>query len=344
MNKGLCFLCSLFLTIYDCFCHLDPMTGMVCMTTASNLKFVSTPIVPDLDCPTIAIIGLGRVGSVLGRALHSAGYSVVAVASRDHAKAEALAHTFAAHPVSPAEAAAYADLVLLTVPDDALPVLVHNLAAAGAWRTRQFVVHASGASPAGVLQPAAKHGAVTGSFHPVAAFASPHATLPLGITFGVEAPQPLHQILVDMAHALGGYALPITAEQKTLYHAAAVIASNYTVTLAAQAAQLFDQLGASPEDALRALLPLMRTTLDNLEQLRVPDALTGPLARGDAGTVARHLQALDRNAPHVATFYRCLGQATLPLALQRGLDHLMAGALQDLLTLPSELVDQWEES
>jgi predicted short-subunit dehydrogenase-like oxidoreductase (DUF2520 family) len=235
-------------------------------------------------------------------------------------------------------------LVLLTVPDDVLPVLVGDLAAAGAWRSGQYVVHASGASPASVLQPAAEYGAFIGSFHPVAAFASPDAMLPPGITFGVEAPEPLQSVLLDMAHALGGYALPITAEQKTLYHAAAVIASNYTVTLAAQAARLFDHLGAAPSDALRALLPLMRTTLDNLEQLGVPDALTGPLVRGDAGTVARHLEALDHHAPHVATFYRCLGQATLPLAQQRGLDQRMAGTMQDLLTLPSELVAQWEES
>ena len=316
------------------------------MTTTSNPQplLASMSIVPDLNRPTIAIIGLGRVGSVLGRALHAAQYSIVAVASRNHAKADAIAHTFAAQSVSPAEAATRADLVLLTVPDDVLPMLVHDLAAARAWRAGQFVVHASGASPAGVLLPAANHGAFVGSFHPIAAFASPDTLLPAGITFGVEAPQPLHQILVDMAHALGGHALPITAEQKTLYHAAAVIASNYTVTLTAQAVQLFDQFGAAPSDALRALLPLMRTTLDNLEQLGVPDALTGPLVRGDAGTVARHLEALDHHAPHVATFYRCLGQATLPLAQQRGLDQIMTGAMQDLLTLPSELVDQWEES
>ncbi len=322
------------------------MTGMVGMTTTSIthavLVAVRSAALPHL--PSIAIIGLGRVGSVLGRALHSAGYPIVAVASRNHAKADAAALRFAAQPASPMQAAARAELVLLTVSDDVLPMLIHDLAAAGAWRPGQFVVHASGASPAGVLQPAADYGAFIGSFHPIAAFASPDALLPAGITFGVEAPQPLHQLLVDMAHALGGHALPITAEQKTLYHAAAVIASNYTVTLAAQAVQLFDQLGAAPSDALRALLPLMRTTLDNLEQLGVPDALTGPLVRGDAGTVARHLEALDHHAPHVAAFYRCLGQATLPLAQQRGLDHAMAGAMQDLLTLPSDLVDQWEES
>jgi predicted short-subunit dehydrogenase-like oxidoreductase (DUF2520 family) len=291
--------------------------------------------------PSVGLIGLGRVGSVLGRALHAAGYHIIAVTSRDQTKADA-ARLFGAEFTSPVRVAKHAELVLLTVPDDVLPTLARDLADTNAWHNRQFVVHASGASPAGVLHPAAAHGAIIGSFHPVAAFATPDAPLPHGITFGIEAPEPLQRVLVQMAYALHGYPLPITAEQKTLYHAAAVIASNYAVTLAAMAAQLFGQLHAPPDEALRALLPLMRTTLDNLEQQGLPDALTGPLVRGDAGTVQRHLQTLDQTLPRVGTFYRCLGQATLPLAEQRGLDQATAGAIQDLMSLPSELVNVWE--
>lgn len=303
----------------------------------------TTPnVAPSPPVPSIAVLGLGRVGNVLSRALYTAGYPIVAVASRNMAKAETAAMLFGAEPTSPVRAAQRADMVLLTVPDDVLPGLACQLAEANAWREGQFVVHASGASPTNVLQPAAQYGAVTGSFHPVAAFASPDVPLPSGITFGIEAPQPLQDILVQMAHALHGYALLITDEQKTLYHAAAVVASNYTVTLAAMAAQLFGDLGATPEEALRALLPLMRTTLDNLERQGLPDALTGPLVRGDVGTVQRHLQALDQTSPSVGAFYRNLGQATLPLAQQRGLDQATAGAMQDLMTLPSELVNEWE--
>jgi predicted short-subunit dehydrogenase-like oxidoreductase (DUF2520 family) len=312
------------------------------MVSDSQATSVAARAVSAPDVPSIAVIGLGRVGSVLGRALHAAGYPIVAVASRTHAKAKLAASTFGAQPALPAQAAHRAELVLLTVPDDALPAIADELAAANVWRQGQFVVHASGASPANVLEPIAARGAMIGSFHPVAAFASPQATLPPGITFGIEAPEPLQHVLVQMAYALGGYPLRLTAEQKTLYHAAAVIASNYAVTLAAMAAQLFGRLDATPDEALRALLPLMRTTLDNLEEQRLPNALTGPLVRGDAGTVQRHLQALDQTAPRVGAFYRCLGQATLPLAQQRGLDHATAGAMQDLMTLPSELVNQWE--
>lgn len=309
-----------------------------------------TPHVPDVQgttstqhLPHIALIGWGRVGSVLGRALHAAQYPLVAVASRNPAKAEAAARLLDAHPAPPAAAARQTDLVLLAVPDAVLPVLAQDLAAASAWRTGQYVVHTSGALPASALQPAADHGAVIGSFHPLAAFADPNATLPLGITFGIEAPAPLQNVLVDMARALGGYPLPLTAAQKPVYHAAAVLASNYTVTLAALASQLFDQLGVAPTDALCALVPLMRTTLGNLEQLGLPDALTGPLVRGDVETVQRHLEALDQTAPHVATVYRCLGQATWPLAQQRGLDPASTSAFQDLLTLPTDARNSWEQ-
>lgn len=314
------------------------------MTAVSNscVTSIAAQVGPSPSAPPIAVIGLGRVGTVLSRALHAAGYPIVAVASRDPAKAAAAAYSLNALPATPAEAVQRADLVLLTVPDDVLPELAHQLAELHAWRRGQFVVHASGASPASVLQPAAAYGAITGSFHPVAAFASHDSILPPGITFGIEAPQPLQDVLVQMAHALGGYPLPLADTDKTVYHAAAVVASNYTVTLAAMAAQLFGTLGTSPEEALRALLPLMRTTLDNLQQQGLPDALTGPLVRGDTGTVQRHLEALDRADPRVGAFYRCLGQATLPLAQQRGLNQATAGAMQDLMTLPSELLNEWE--
>lgn len=317
---------------------------MVHMTAVSDpcVTSIAAQVVPSPSAPPIAVIGLGRVGTVLSRALHAAGYPIVAVASRDPTKAASAANVFNAQPATPAEAAQRADLVLLTVPDDVLPDLAHQLADLHAWRKDQFVVHASGASPASVLQPAAEHGAITGSFHPVAAFASPDSILPSGITFGIEASEPLQGVLAEMARALGGYPLPLADTHKTVYHAAAVVASNYTVTLAAMAAQLFGTLGTSPEEALRALLPLMRTTLDNLEQQGLPDALTGPLVRGDTGTVQRHLEALDRVDLRIGAFYRCLGHATLPLAQQRGLDHATAGTIRDLMTLPSELVNEWE--
>lgn len=292
--------------------------------------------------PTIAIIGLGRVGTALGRAIAAAGYTIRAVSSRDPHKAQAAARAFGAEPMSAVEAAQSADLVLLTVSDDAITVVAEELGAAGAWRPGQSVVHASGASPASALEPAARHGATIGAFHPLAAFATYEAILLPGITFAIEAPPPLHEPLAQLARALGGHVLNLAPEDKTLYHAAAVIASNYTIALAALATQIFEQLGTTPEQGLQALLPLMRTTLDNLERQGLPTALTGPLVRGDVGTVRRHIHALDHTIPHVGSLYRCLAHGALPLAQQRGLSAELVGQLQDTITLPSELTLEHE--
>jgi predicted short-subunit dehydrogenase-like oxidoreductase (DUF2520 family) len=288
--------------------------------------------------PTIAIIGLGKVGTVLGRALHQAGYTIASVSSRDHAKAERVATMLCSRSTTAVEAAQSADITLLTISDDAIPSFAAQLADLGAWQPQRAVVHASGASPASVLAPAAAHGSTIGAFHPLAAFASPDTTLPTGLTFAIEAQGQLHQHLWAMAQNLGGHPLALDPADKTLYHAAAVIASNYTVTLTALATQLFEHMGATPEQALRALLPLMRTTLDNMERRGLPQALTGPLLRGDVVTVQRHLLALDQSAPQVGVLYRCLAQGTLPLAQRRGLAAESAGALQDMITLPRELL------
>src|SRR5204863_9917097 len=123
-----------------------------------------------------------------------------------------------------------------------------------------------------------------------------------------------------LVELLGGTPLHLRAEEKTLYHAAATIASNYTVTLAALAADLLVREGIAPDAnaALGHLIPLLRGTIDNLDTLGLPDALTGALARGDAGTVARHIEALQACAPDTAQLYRHLARLTLPLATEKG--------------------------
>ena len=132
---------------------------------------------------------------------------------------------------------------------------------------------------------------------------------------------------------LEGTALRLTSQEKTLYHAAAVIASNYTVTLAALASNVLVSQGIAPDanTALRYLMPLIRGTVDNLQELGLPDALTGPLARGDVGTVSRHLEGLEPCAPELAHLYRHLARLTLPLAEGKG--HLDAATVNALTTL-----------
>jgi len=268
--------------------------------------------------PTIGFVGAGVVGGALARRLAEAGYPVVAVASRSFGSAVALA---AAVPGCAAlgsldDVAAKADVVFITTPDDAIA----SVAASTAWRAGQAVVHCSGALSVDVLAPAARAGVRVGSFHPLQTFASLDRALVslTGTTFVLEGDDlPLLSTLQDMAEALGGRSVLLRSEDKVLYHAAAVLSSNYVVTLLQQAAELWEAFGRTKEEALTALLPLLRGTAANLESLGLPAALTGPISRGDLITVAKHLEALE-SFPDVAAVYRTLAEATVPIALAKG--------------------------
>jgi predicted short-subunit dehydrogenase-like oxidoreductase (DUF2520 family) len=281
--------------------------------------------------PSIALIGAGRVGSTLVRALHAAGYTITAVASRtaDHAR-ELAAHT-GARLTTTRETPHHAALTLIAVPDDQLPAVVATLAEYGDLQGRTLV-HCSGVQPTAVLAPAQERGAHIGGLHPLAAIATRDTPLPHGITFAVEAEEPTRTMLWRMAVDLGGRPFDLRPDARPLYHAAAVLASNYTVVLAALATTLLRHAGAAEDAGLEALLPLFRSTLRNLETSGLPAALTGPLVRGDARTVAAHLEALDRDAPAIGEAYRALALAALPLVAQQGrLDHVTLEHLEELV-------------
>ncbi len=174
------------------------------------------------------------------------------------------------------------------------------------------MAHTSGALAGAVLASAAAAGACVGSWHPLAAFAARGGPLPSGLTFAVEGPAPLSAALHRLTAALGGRALDLQAADKPRYHLAAVLASNYSVVLAALATELLGDIGIAPPDALAALLPLLETTLVNLRAQGLPGALTGPLVRGDAGTISRHL-AIMADQPALLAAYQALAVAALPL-------------------------------
>ncbi len=269
----------------------------------------------------VGFIGAGKVGTALAALLHAGGVDVQAVAGRTLESSRRMAQAAGLEPgtASLAEATvARSTLVFLTVPDDAIGPLCLQIAEAGGWRKGQGVVHCSGALSSEVLQPARDAGALVASFHPLQTFADLEAAMRHmpGSTFALEGDPALVEQLDRLVAVLGGGSLHLSAEQKTLYHAAAVIASNYTVTLAALASGLLVLDGIAPDrdTALRYLLPLIRGTVDNLESLGLPSALTGPIARGDAGTVARHSEALQALDPRLAQVYSDLAESTLPLA------------------------------
>ncbi|KTB48723.1 Rossmann-like and DUF2520 domain-containing protein [Dehalogenimonas alkenigignens] len=278
----------------------------------------------------IGIIGAGKAGTALAMGLSRAGYTVAAVASRSPASAYKLADRLPSaiafdKPQGICEAA---DVVFIAVPDAAIA----GTAAALTARPGMMACHVSAATPLDALEPLRVQGAITGVFHPLQAIGSrAEAEILPGITFAIEAEEPLKALLRQMASRLGGRSVELSGADRVLYHASAVMASNYLVTLVALASGLW--LGfANREQAARALVPLIRGTLDNIENIGIPECLTGPIARGDTATIKLHLEALVENAPQTLDIYRELGLETIPIAAAKGgIDEGQATELRALL-------------
>jgi predicted short-subunit dehydrogenase-like oxidoreductase (DUF2520 family) len=267
----------------------------------------------------VGIIGAGRVGAVLGAALVRAEHRVVAVSGGSAATRERMRRLIPAVRVRPADRVPRgADLVLLAVPDDVLPGLVIGLAAAGAVAPGQVVAHTSGAYGVEVLRPLAEQGAHPLALHPAMTFTG-HADdldrLAEGISFGVTAPAPLRPFATRLVADLGGAPEWVDEADRPLYHAALAHGANHLVTLVNEALDRLRDAGvAHPE---RVLAPLLRAALENT--LRHGDqALTGPVSRGDAGTVAKHLAQLRRTAPDAVPAYLALARRTADRAIASG--------------------------
>lgn len=269
----------------------------------------------------IGVIGAGVLGSALARALAARGVPVVAVSSRRPERARVLAEAVGAEAVAaPQEVAAKADLTLLALPDDQIGPVAAEVARAGGWGPGKAAVHTSGALDRSVLAPAAERGAWTGSLHPLLAAADPDGAerALAGSSFGVEADEPLLGVLEGLVARLGARPLRLSGETKPLYHLAAALTANGAVALFAHAVDLFGRAGIPEPEASRALAALLRGSAENLERLGLPRALTGPIARGDHGTVLQHLEALGREAPELTALYCGLGRRLVVLALARG--------------------------
>ena len=280
----------------------------------------------------LGFIGAGTVGTALAIRLSDRGYPVVAVSSRSQISAEKLAQTISGcHAVSNNQAVAdAAELVFITTPDDAIASVVSGIQ----WHPGQNVVHCSGADSADTLEPARKLGANVGAFHPLQTFASVKQAIDniAGSTFAVEAEEPLSNTLKEMASAVGGTWIELKATDKVIYHAAAVIACNYLVTLVKLATDLWQTFDVPADKASRALLPLLRGTINNIDTIGIPQCLTGPIARGDTGTIKKHLDALEKVAPALLSTYCELGWQAVPIALAKGrINRHQAEELQAIL-------------
>ena len=284
----------------------------------------------------IAIIGAGVLGTSLGVLVRRAGHEIAAVSSRTLKSARAAARVIGGAPVvgDAGLAAMGADLVLLAVPDRAIPTVAIQVAAGGALKRGAVVAHCSGAFPAGVLAGVRAAGGWAGSMHPLQTFAdvetAVHA-LP-GSFFFLEGSPEAVDVLRGLVLSIDGRPVPLDSAQKALYHAAACAASNFLVTLVDYAACLMVKAGVPPDVAMPALLPLVAGTLENLKQVGIPAALTGPIARGDVGTVKGHLKALQAAPGDLVRLYVALARKTVEVAVRKGqIDREVSDALLALL-------------
>ena len=282
----------------------------------------------------VGVVGAGRVGTALAAALRRSGHRIVAVSAVSAASRDRVQAILPGTPVRPPqEVVASADLVLLTVPDDALPALVSGLAATGTDLAGRLVMHASGRHGLAVLEPATRRGALPLALHPVMTFTGRPDDVDrlAGVSFGVTTPEPLRPVAEVLVMEMGGEPVFIAEENRDLYHAALAGAANHLVTQVVQAADLLAMAGVAQPS--RMLGPLLGAALDNA--LRLGDAaLTGPVARGDAETVAGHLAALRAAAPEALPAYLALARLTADRALASGM--LRAPDAQRLLEVLAE--------
>lgn len=268
--------------------------------------------------PIIGIIGAGAVGTALGLALRRAGWPIHAVASRDPVRRERFrslvegSRAFA----EPTALVEEVELIVVAVPDDAIA------AVAGGVRmySGQAMVHTSGLLGGEVLAPAMAAGTQVGSFHPLVAFADTERAVAAlhGATIAIEGDDQLAALLARMAEAIGGVPVRLAAGAKAAYHAAAVLSAGGFIALLDAIAELGRVAGLDEAGSLAIYGPLLEQTLGNARALGIRAALTGPMTRGDSGTLEAHLAALRRHAPGVVPLYVAAAEREIDLAVARG--------------------------
>ena len=280
----------------------------------------------------IGIVGTGNVAQALGASLSRSGVRVRVIAGRDRDKAMRAAEYVGAERAVPIEAiASDVEVVLIAVSDHAIGIVGRQIA--DARLVPAVALHTCGSIGPEVLQPLRDAGSATGVLHPLQTIPSPDR--------GVEALSHCYYAYCgdaaalacaqDLIARLGGNSLHVEASRWALYHAAAVLSINFHVTLVASSLELWEQAGISRQDALAALSPIIRAGVENLLAMGPEKALTGPIQRGDAATVSRHLRSIQDAPEHIQNLYRAAARQTVALARRAGLSEEAAHAVEAAL-------------
>ncbi len=293
---------------------------------------------PLANGASLCVIGGGRMGPALAWALHRAGFPLGALVVRSATRRQYLQQIFPANSV--VSRLTYsriknADLVAIAVPDDAIPEVVAHLTNRSADWSNKFVFHLSGVQDSSVLEPLARAGAVVFSWHPILSVsaADPRSVQFAGAYADIEGPLPGLAMARKISTTLAMHAIEVTPRQKVAFHLAAVVYSNFLVGVAGELRAFFQHLEISPELSIQPFLPLLQSTLENLNKHSPEDALTGPIRRGDVDTVRRHLLLL-QHVEHrrLRNIYTEISLALLKLAERAGLTPESRKALAEVLT------------
>lgn len=303
-----------------------------CAHSVSECAFFIVPA--ERRAMKIGIIGGGKVGLCLGGYFNRLNM-LVFVRGSDEAKSQVLAEKFDLEVFSLAESIRQADVIFLTVPDRKISAVAEELSALGpeVLKEKTFL-HCSGSLDLEVLQALAEQGSMTGSMHPLQSFADEHTKLQ-GVYMAVDGAENVRGMVMELVKILGGTGFFVPAEDRKLYHCAACICSNYVVTLECMARNIMRRWTGTDEAAWQALLPLFNGTAANLNKTgALEQALTGPIARGDAQTVAGHLQKIP--AEYIPV-YSSVGLLTAQIALTNGtIDEDTLKNLEKILGRPED--------
>jgi predicted short-subunit dehydrogenase-like oxidoreductase (DUF2520 family) len=286
-----------------------------------------------MDKPAIALIGAGRLGTSLILALSQKGYKITGVADSDLPSAQAAAQAVqcSISTADPAAAAKEADFIIISVPDSQIKPVAEVLAAKQAFKKGQIFCHSSGYLPASALVSLKLFGAYTISMHPFVSISRKDQPQRLaGAYFALEGDAVGLESAKEVVSALDGFPVIIKAQDKPLYHAAGAIASNLAVSLLLSARQLLQNAGISGDESEQMLAAMQERLTRNISEDGLDASLTGPIARGDADTVAGHLQALRAADPALARVYALLGAKILE-ACKNGMGQNPYSQLEKLL-------------
>jgi predicted short-subunit dehydrogenase-like oxidoreductase (DUF2520 family) len=288
--------------------------------------------------PTVSIVGAGRLGTALALALTQSGYKILAMVSRRSVRARTAAALINSNTLTlnskQLRELPPSDLILITTPDDAIESTARELSTSVRWTAGATVLHTSGALSSLILSPLAQAGFHTGSIHPLVSVSDPHSGAESlhGAFYCVEGDRTAVAVARAITRDLGGKSFSIAPEKKALYHAAAVMSSGHITALFDIAIEMLTSLGLSQREAQRVLLPLVRSTVSNLEGSDTAHALTGTFARGDIATAEAHVEALNyARLQQARAAYKLLGARSLEIAARRHVEPAVLSKLRQAL-------------